>query len=75
MTEIKKQYYSALKDGISTSGWKFYISDGENRIDITSKIFKYIDEKNILNLNQPYKLAELFKIELLKNIILVQLVM
>lgn len=67
MTDIKEQYYSDLKDRIFTCGWRFYVSDGENRIDITSKIFKYIDEKNILNLNQPYKLEELFKIEQLKK--------
>ena len=67
MTDIKEQYYSDLKDRIFTCGWRFYVSDGENRIDITSKILKYIDEKNILNLNQPYKLSELFQIEQLNT--------
>ena len=66
MRNLKKGYITDKNDCLSSIGWKFYVSDGDKKINISSKILNHIDEKNILKLNKPYKLVELFKIDELK---------
>ena len=66
MRNLKKGYITDKNDCLSSIGWKFYVSDGDKKINISSKILNHIDKKNILKLNKPYKLVELFKIDELK---------